>query len=90
MKYFALTPKGLDRVEQGLSSSLTDAVLDTVADFEEVEPLQPHSETAIIANMYESAGLPYEVAERGLRGAVRRGYLEMIFPGDERFPDWES
>jgi len=79
--YYALTEKGYDRVEAGLRGrGSMDAVLGALADLEEVEPLKPHT---LLQIMKETG---FEARTKvGLQEAIRRGYVEEVQPGDERF-----
>lgn len=82
MRYYALTAKGYDRLEKGLSAGSMDGVIGAFADLEEENPNKPHTDD----EAYQLIGRPtgFQIA---LRRATKNGYIEEIQPGDDRF-DW--
>lgn len=83
MKYYALTEKGLNKVEAGLTGrSQVEEVLGALMDLEE-QYEGTHPITALeVSNLVRLSDA--EVVQT-LNRAVSRGYVEVVAPGDERF-----
>jgi len=86
--YYAITSKGLDRVEQGLPEQRSDyfGVLGALADLEEAEPLKPHSKSQISSTMELPKGHAIYFA---LKSLIKNGLIEVVYEGDERFLDFK-
>ncbi len=86
--YYALTAKGLDRVEQGLPERKSDyfEVLGAISDLEITDPLNPHTTALIMEIMEMPKGSSIHSA---LKSLANNGLIEEIQKGDDRFPDFK-
>ncbi len=86
--HYALTAKGLDRVEQGLPERRSDyfEVLGAISDLEITDPFRPHTTALIIDIMERPKGSSIHNA---LKSLTNNGLIEEIQRGDERFPDFK-